>query len=893
MAVSAEVDISKRGDLEKWLKGKPNDLVQAVVARLALRILPMANRATKLETFDKFDFSSFLLAVFRANTLAWASRRYPFIDMTAAARMANTSVSAYAANSRTASIASISASAASSRAAASRAAAIVSISVAYATDVADSYTATAILGSVSNDINSVVQRENAAVDLISKPLWFEVRMPEPIEVAWIKCQQAMNELNEGWEVWINWYEDRLHGRESNEESELARAIISDTLWKQGARAVNEHIQKFTSRSVPNAPKKKSSSRIKSPEPESPHISSPTFISSTETAFISDTPDPALDYLNRVELAFVLAGRINQIWDRLNLEPSLRQAEPESGFVIHVDAPWGGGKTSFTNFLTRILNPYRERGPLPTWHGKLLEDEKNWPERNRRPWHIVHFNAWQHQHVKPPWWVFYQTIYSQVSKAMVSESYNVHPNNGMPPIPKGEFSYPSRLDRFCLRLACWLREMAWRLWTPDFKFKLAITVFVSAAIYTLTSYGWLSFDLSKPDQPADVSKLPAILSAMAVVVFGGGSAIWTIISAMTSSLLPGTPNAAENYSAGAGDPLDRFRTHFATMMEFFHRPILVVVDDLDRCEPEFVVELIRGMQTIMKSKRVIYVLLGDRDWITQSFTNVNENMKGIDVGPEHEFGQRFVEKAIQFSFVLPEITDEERQVYVRKLLNITESSLLKPEATLEIEIVRADFTTILDEPDNFLREEQAKNFRTTLTAKGISDSVKSALNAELDRQLSLRAAADKTTDTATQHRLEGISHVLPANPRQIKRIINTISFIQEVARLEQRIQPGDDKWQMLARWIVLMVEWPKTWYSLSKEPGLIDSVLTSAKQKKPIASLIGENTKAMALLDFKPVKGFESGWKKQKIDSKSVTWLIEILPPTSGESLTPPVRHAEI
>ena len=37
-------------------------------------------------------------------------------------------------------------------------------------------------------------------------------------------------------------------------------------------------------------------------------------SSTELAFLSDAHDPAFDYLDRARLAFVLAARLNQIWD---------------------------------------------------------------------------------------------------------------------------------------------------------------------------------------------------------------------------------------------------------------------------------------------------------------------------------------------------------------------------------------------------------------------------------------------------------------------------------------------------------------------------------------------------------------------------------------------------
>jgi hypothetical protein len=76
----------------------------------------------------------------------------------------------------------------------------------------------------------------------------------------------------------------------------------------------------------------------------------------------------------------------------------------------------------------------------------------------------------------------------------------------------------------------------------------------------------------------------------------------------------------------------------------------------------------GMQTILVSPRIVFVLLGDRDWIEKSFAEVNSKMVGIDVGPEHEFGSRFVEKAIQLSLTLPEVLVDDKDRYVRHLLN---------------------------------------------------------------------------------------------------------------------------------------------------------------------------------------------------------------------------------
>jgi hypothetical protein len=51
----------------------------------------------------------------------------------------------------------------------------------------------------------------------------------------------------------------------------------------------------------------------------------------------------------------------------------------------------------------------------------LGDAEKWKQSHRRPWHVVQFNAWQHEHVSPPWWVFYETIRKAATDAAVNET----------------------------------------------------------------------------------------------------------------------------------------------------------------------------------------------------------------------------------------------------------------------------------------------------------------------------------------------------------------------------------------------------------------------------------------------------------------------------------------
>ncbi|MDJ0931783.1 P-loop NTPase fold protein [Breoghania sp.] len=187
---------------------------------------------------------------------------------------------------------------------------------------------------------------------------------------------------------------------------------------------------------------------------------PPYNLQTETWFTPDDAETEHDDLGRGVLAIALARRLHLIWCRLNgAQPGDMRTErsvPSKGidsaswtgrtetknrffdrdhtraaFVLHLDAPWGGGKMTFANLLARVLNPtgysrgagsfLRERCGDADISGAFLEEEhRNWPEDARRPWIVVPFNAWQAEHVTPPWWVFYQTIRRKAFDSVIYE-----------------------------------------------------------------------------------------------------------------------------------------------------------------------------------------------------------------------------------------------------------------------------------------------------------------------------------------------------------------------------------------------------------------------------------------------------------------------------------------
>lgn len=994
-----EGGFKERVGFENWLNRLDEETRIAIAPVLAARIAACAIVYVAADLRGD-NFSHFMLTVFRANAIARVAYKYPHREIAVAAAAAvaaatNNLTIAYAAAAAAAvdEAADSYTFAAAAHDAAAFAAASAATAAAARISVSDVWRA------LSDDVRALSGGETPQI-LIDKPLWLS-GAPDWWLEEFERLKRALGAQPtisaDGWQVWIGWLQCRVDGVPSWQLPEEKARRIEERIalgdgradfWEREPDAINAEIVRWLAdpllydkpervqrpatktgaetkpaRKKP-VPKTKGTSR---PDDATITISiSENAIADTESATtpevsaqgadiqpdakrtdlkpLADTVDGSADHLGRANIAYALAGRINEVWDQMNRSDG-KATGAAPGFVIHIDAPWGGGKSTFAEYVAQILNPYRIEGELPDWLKALpMGDAGAWPERFRLPWHIVRFNAWQHQHVTPPWWVFYETIRDGCTKAT---GVDANQRDDSFPQPLVEFGYRSALMQRWKAVELRIREYVWRFATPTILINTGISVFAILLLWFLTSLGLFTFDLEKGAAPitaaGDAAKAAkdaaassdkgglGLIPSLLVTLFGGGAAVWKIVSAFSASLVPGTPDAAKNYSLGSGDPLKRMRKHFVAMMEQIHRPVLVIVDDLDRCDPGFVVELVRGMQTILASPRVVYLLLGDRDWIEQSFTEVHKAMKGVEVGPEHRFGGRFVEKAIQFSMVLPDVSDEGRRDYVRQILSEGRSqetqdepvsaptsvleSVIVPESQKQaVEAFKAATKAVLETDDYERREEEAMKLADKYDLLDAISVSRTEFEQEMAQKLFYRAATDKTARKATQHMIEGMASILPPNPRQIKRIINTLSLLGQVLRIKDPAKrPGSQDWQLLARWVVLMVEWPRSWFTLTRHPGLADLALAMKQGRdgdidaiekdmaargflpavgaRALAKLIAANPTVMLALDFQAGRdGQDSDWVKKPITADEIKWLRAVMPAASGQVLQPPQQE---
>ncbi len=105
-----------------------------------------------------------------------------------------------------------------------------------------------VVGQASPELLSAL-----CLSLASSALW--PREPPPVvQKAWADLKDALLTAEDYWEVWVNWYENRLYGRVSiGEGFDLAVATLPDELWEAGPAAVNARIKELIAEHTPPEP----------------------------------------------------------------------------------------------------------------------------------------------------------------------------------------------------------------------------------------------------------------------------------------------------------------------------------------------------------------------------------------------------------------------------------------------------------------------------------------------------------------------------------------------------------------------------------------------------------------------------------------------------------------
>ncbi|MEM7364117.1 MAG: P-loop NTPase fold protein, partial [Pseudomonadota bacterium] len=430
------------------------------------------------------------------------------------------------------------------------------------------------------------------------------------------------------------------------------------------------------------------------------------------------------------------------------QPASDKEDPFAGLAIspstifNIYGKWGAGKTTFVEMMIKEL-------------GKLQDGPKQW--------RAVRFNAWQSQHVEPVWW----SLVDKLSMSLIQSN-----------------------DRTTSRWYMQIKEWYWRLRNG---YGLVLILVALAVVFAGL--------LPQSNQPW-VQSLQELIEASQAYIAGGSALIVFI-----QTILMGSASSARLFQATQRDPMLRVREHFMRVLQLYpDTPILVFVDDLDRCNSAYVVRLLECMQTLLSHKQLFYVVAADRKWISSSFDQVYEEIKDERPGAGSR-GYHFVEKIFQLSIGLPAITGPLRERLVRYLVS-GKTALDKAE---EREDVRNALREATSEEDLTRYSEELKN-------AGVDDAL-------VDEEATI-ISATPALSTSREHRLTRFTSLFEPNARSVKLVVNAYGVYINLFRTSETLELNTERLDQIALWSILNVRFPHAAELIESDPTTIERVRSS-------------------------------------------------------------------
>ena len=430
-----------------------------------------------------------------------------------------------------------------------------------------------------------------------------------------------------------------------------------------------------------------------------------------------------DKLGRKSLAKVISNTI----DRIKSQSQVTTKQIEGPFIINIHGPWGSGKTTLSNFIGE----------------ELIQKEPSWV--------IVKFNAWEYQRLNtPPWWILMDLIYRQGYKSL-----------------KGK-------HKIILKIS----EFFWRLWIRKSNFLIGLILFFIFIIISVFFFSQADLSLSEPDGN---NKILDFIKGMAGLVGIVGSLITGIIL-IKNSMIPGSIGNVREFINKTNDPTTQFNQHFQKLIKKINLPVIVFIDDLDRCKENYVVEFLEGIHTVFKNANVFYVITADQRWIYTSYEKTYENFSKLNDEIGRPLGYLFMDKIFQLMIPLPKLTPLDQKNYLDYILsNRSEDRPEKNEMNYTLE-TSEDPNEIID-----------------IINKGQTNTIQDRIL----RERAILRLDEKDIQKKTEHFLNAFVNYLEPNPRSMIRFVNIFNIVRAVNILSAKKIDN----QKLALWIIVALRWP--------------------------------------------------------------------------------------
>lgn len=479
--------------------------------------------------------------------------------------------------------------------------------------------------------------------------------------------------------------------------------------------------------------------------------------------LADTPNAELDLLDFAEYADALSDLIS----------SDKTGRP---LTIGIDAAWGMGKT-------QLMKMIRKRLTIPG--GSELHDKL----KVRSAFPTVWFNAWKYDKEDALWAALVLEILNQIEKDL----------------------------GFWRRLHMQVK-LKWKRLDKGALLKAMTISFVSL----LVAAGILLL----------LKRIPS-LSSLTIGIIGLVSAIGALyptvknvyqqIKSLEQKLSQYIRNP--NYQEKVGF-LAQFEEDFGRVIDLVTQegkwPLVVFIDDLDRCAPTKAVEIIEAINILLDAKHCVFVIGMDAKTVAQSIQTKYKSLEGgyPDEAGGLTLGERFLEKIIQISFRIPRSHKSQVERLIEKHLEGVQSArtVEVQENAIELKVKLAEQIIQAEQRGGKVLSE-ATVLATTKIAESNLGISKDDIN-QASEDLRMKAFED---DKNVHQAVKEAAPYLDFNPRKIKRFINNFRLYALIAQKRGLMSRGGFGIGLLAKATIISMRWPDLAMHMTKDGSLCQNL----------------------------------------------------------------------
>lgn len=450
-------------------------------------------------------------------------------------------------------------------------------------------------------------------------------------------------------------------------------------------------------------------------------------------------------------------------------------EPDADVEWSTDAPAGRddlNRASLADVLAMRLREVRRDEPGTSF---LVHVDGAWGtgkssllnflgQRLEREFTIVRFDAWRQSRIAPPWWTLLGATRKEISR-----------------------------QRGFWR-AAWLRlaETFVRARRSGAPYLLAVVLLALAAASLVLLW------------PRGTSGDLLTTAAKGVTTVAGAvTALWVASRLASRFLLWDSARGARLFEQFTANPMDEVAAHFGWMSGKSAKPLLFFIDDLDRCSDTYVVELLDSVQTLIRDAgtAAYFIVAADGAWLRTSYETAYKAFGDSVALPGYPLGHLFLDKLFQLTVPVPVPTAKARSAFLDRLLRI--------DSTDDGEDTKAE---VREARQRIAEGEEAEILQVL---DGASDDAREDL--VTDAVLALNTPRNRKR---TEHALRRFLPLLDANPRNVKKFLNTYSVLRSVRVLENNTVASD----VLALWAIVRVRWPAMADHLEADPEAVRGIV---------------------------------------------------------------------